>query len=137
MLALRLALGLLAVCAAVALLGPLWEAGRRGPELSVRAYLAAVERDDLVGALETIAPEARPAVEERVANQLGNRYRVEVVALGTPSLLARALGAPDTHARATVLAEVAPRVGGPWKSTSVVELVRLDGRWYLVEPPFA
>jgi len=133
----RLALGLLALCAAAALLGPLWEAGRRGPELSVRAYLAAVEREDLTAALETIAPQARAAAEARVANQLGNQYRVEVVALGSPSLLARALGAPDTRARATVLATVEPRVGAPWRSTSVVELVRLDGRWLLLEPPFA
>ncbi len=137
MLARRLALGLLSLCALAALLGPLWEARRRGPELSIRAYLAAVEREDLAAALETITPSARQALEERVANQLGNRYRVEVVALGSPSLVARALGASDTTAWATVLAVVEPRVGEPWKSTSVVELVRQDARWYLLEPPFA
>ena len=137
MLASRLVFGLLTLSAAAALLGPLWEAGRRGPELSVRAYLAAVEQEDLAGALETIAPEARSAVEERVANQLGNQYRVDVVALGGPSLLARARGAPTTRARATVLAAVEPRVGPPWKTTSVVELIRIDDRWFLVEPPFA
>ena len=137
MLTLRLALGLLVLSATVALLGPLWEAGQRGPELSVRAYLTAVEREDLTAALEAIAPEVRPAAEDRIANQLGNQYRVDVVALGTPSLLARALGARDTRAQATVLALVEPHVGTPWKTTSVVELVWRDDRWYLLEPPFA
>ncbi len=136
-LALRLALGLLAACGFAALVGPLVESRHRQPEVSVRAYLEAVERGNLAGALETIAPEARAESVERVANQLGNRYRVDVVALATPSLLARASGAPDTTARTTILAEVEPRAGERWKSTSVVTLLRLDNRWYLAEPPFA
>jgi hypothetical protein len=135
--ALRLALGLLAVAALVALLGPVWEAGQRGAEPVVRTYLAAVERGDLEGALETIAPEARAALRERVENQLGSRYRVEVLALASPSLLARARGAPATTAEATVLAEVTPVSGEPWKSTTVVELLNRDGRWLLLGAPFA
>jgi hypothetical protein len=137
MLASRLALGLLVACALVALAGPVWEARRRGPEAAVRAYLAAVERSDLEAALETVAPEARAALRERVENQLGSRYRVEVLALGNPSLLARALGAPAGSAEATVLAEITPASGERWKSTTVVELVNRDGRWLLLDAPFA
>ncbi len=136
-LALRLALGLLAACAFAALIGPLVEARQRQPELSVRAYLQAVERGDLAGALETIAPTARAESVERVADQLGNSYRVDVVALAAPSLLARARGTPDTTARTSILAVVEPRIGERWKSTSTVDLIRLDNRWYLTEPPFA
>ena len=132
----RLALGLLATAALVAVLGPVWEARQRAPEQTVRSYLAAVERGELEAALATLVPEAQAALRERIENQLGSRYRVEVVALATPSLLARVGGAPATTAEATILAEVTPVVGERWKSTSVVNLVERDGRWLLVDAPF-
>ncbi len=132
----RLALGLLATAALVAVLGPVWEARQRAPEQTVRSYLAAVERGELEAALATLVPEAQAALRERIENQLGSRYRVEVVALATPSLLARVGGAPATTAEATILAEVTPVVGERWKSTSVVDLVKRDGRWLLVDAPF-
>src|SRR5215208_2038582 len=119
----RLALGLLATAALLAVLGPIWEARQRAPEQTVRSYLAAVERGELEAALATMVPEAQTALRERIENQLGSRYRVEVVALATPSLLARVGGAPATTAEATILAEVTPVVGERWKSTSVVDLV--------------
>ena len=137
MLTQRLALGLLAMAALVAVLGPVWEARQRAPEQTVRSYLAAVERGELEAALATMVPEAQTVLRERIENQLGSRYRVEVVALATPSLLARLGGAPATTAEATILAEVTPVVGERWKSTSVVDLVRRDGRWLLLEAPFA
>ena len=132
----RLALGLLATAALVAVLGPVWEARQRAPEQTVRSYLAAVERGELEAALATLVPEAQAALRERIENQLGSRYRVEVVALATPSLLARVGGAPATTAEATILAEVTPVTGERWKSTSVVDLVERDGRWLLVDAPF-
>jgi len=132
----RLALGLLATAALVAVLGPVWEARQRAPEQTVRLYLAAVERGELEAALTTLVPEAQAALRERIENQLGSRYRVEVVALATPSLLARVGGAPATTAEATILAEVTPVTGERWKSTSVVDLVERDGRWLLVDAPF-
>ena len=135
--ALRLSLGLLVVCATVALVGPVWEARQRAPELAVREYLSAVEREDLDGALQAVVPEQRASVRERIENQLGNHYRVDVLALGRPSLLERARGVPDTSAWATILGEVTTVSGERWKSTSVVRLVEQDGRWYLLEPPFA
>lgn len=133
----RLALGLLILSGLVAGIGPAWEATQRAPEQSVRAYLTAVERDDVSAALALIAPEARRVLRERIETQLGNHYRVDLVALARPSLLARALGAPDTTAAATILAEVATPSGDRWKTTSVVRLTLHDDRWYLMEPPFA
>lgn len=137
MLAQRLALAFLATAALVAVLGPIWEARQRGPEQSVRAYLAAVEQGEIEAALAMTVPEAQGALRERIENQLGSRYRIEVVALATPSLLARLGGAPATTATTTVLAEVTPVAGERWKSTSVVDLVEREGRWLLVDAPFA
>jgi len=131
------ALFLFGCAAVVALVGPLWEGRRRGPEAPVRAYLAAVERGDLDAALAELAPPARAAERERVANQLGNRYRVESLVLGAPSLADRALGRAGPPAWAIVAAEITPIVGAPWKSSSRAELIELDGRWYLAEPLFA
>ncbi len=133
----RLALALLLTSALVALVGPLWEAGQRAPEATVRAYLDNVGSSHLEDALDAVAPSVRPAARERVQNQLGNHYRLELVALGNPSLLARALGTSRTTARATILAEVTPLSGESWKSTTVVRLVDEGGRWYLLDPPFA
>ena len=125
------------MCAVAAVLGPLWEAGQRGPETAVRAYLAAVQRGDAEAALETLAPEVRASYLDRVQNQTGNSYRVEVLALGGPSVLARAFGASGGRAWATVTAEITPEVGERWKSTAVVDVVQQDGRWYLLGAPFA
>jgi len=127
----------LVVAALVAVLGPLWETGQRGPEGTTRAYLAAVERGDLEGALATLAPEARESARERVALQLGNRYAIETLVLGRPSVVDRLLARPLPPAWATVLATVSTASGERWKSTSTTELVELGGTWYLTAPPFA
>lgn len=133
----RLALGLLVVGALVTVVGTIWEARQRGPELAVRTYFAAVEREDLDDAIQQILPSERSAVRDRVALQLGSRYRVDVLVLGRPSLLSRALGNDGRTARATVQAEVTAAGGERWKSTSSVDLVEQAGRWYLLSPPFA
>lgn len=133
----RLAVGLLAVGALLSVVGPIWEARRRGPETAVRAYLAAVERGEVDAALETISPERRAALAERVALQRTSTYQVAVLALGTPSVLARAGGADGAIARATLHAVVTNANGDRYPTTSTVDLVEHGGRWYLLEPPFA
>ncbi|MDP8921717.1 MAG: hypothetical protein M3O34_02440, partial [Chloroflexota bacterium] len=101
------------------------------------AYLAAVERGDLEAALAQLVPDAREAQREPVALQLGNRYRVESLVLGAPSVADRLLGRPRPSAWAVVAAEITPVVGDRWKSSSTADLVELDGRWYLARPLFA
>ena len=128
---------LLATAALGAVLGPVWESRRRAPELTVRAYLAAVERGDLDGALAQLAPDSREAQREDVARQLGNHYRVESLVLGAPSVADRLLGRPHPPAWAIVVAEITPGVGDRWTSSSTANLVELDGRWYLARPLFA
>lgn len=118
-------------------LGPLWETRQRTPEGIARAYLAAVERGDLDRALATIAPDLREAFRERVQAQLGNRYTVETLVLGQPSVLDRVTGRALSPAWATLLAEVATVTGERWKSTSTAPLVERDGAWYLAAPLFA
>ena len=109
---------LLALATLAAVVGPLWEARQRAPEGTVRAYLAAVERRDLDGALAELAPDVRVAEREAVARQLGNGYRVESLVLGAPSVADRMLGRPGPPAWAVVAAEVVPTVGESWKSSS-------------------
>ena len=133
----RVAWMLLAVAALVAVVGPVWESRGRAPEATVRAYLAAVERGDLDAALAQLAPDAREEEREQVARQLGNRYRVETLVLGAPSVADRLLGRPGPAAWAVVAAEVTPAVGSRWRSSSTAALVEQDGRWYLARPLFA
>jgi len=128
---------LLSACGLAALLGPLWEARQRAPEMTVRAYLAAVEHNDLDAALAQLAPDAREPERERVSIQLGNRYRVEALVLGAPSVAKRLLGRSDPPAWAVVAAEIMPVAGAAWKSSSTADLVQVDGRWYPAHPLFA
>jgi hypothetical protein len=132
-----IAVVLLVIAAGVALIGPLLESGGRGAEVATRSYLAAVEREDLSGALETLAPELRADVRGRVELQLGTRYEIDALVLGTPSALDRLRGAPADRAWVSLVARVTPVSGERWKSTGVVGLVQREGRWYLVDPPFA
>ncbi len=103
----------------------------------MRAYLAAVERGDLDAALATIDPAERADVEERIALQLGNRYQIDALVLGQPSLLDRLRDRSVPPAWATLLADVTTVTGDRWKSTSTAPLVQRDDHWYLTEPPFA
>jgi len=121
----------------IAAFGPVWETSKRAPEGTARAYLAAVEAHDLDAALATIAPEARDAARERIQLQLGNRYRIETLVLGQPSVLDRVLGRPLAPAWASVLAEVTDKSGDRWKSPSPADLVERDCAWYLLRPLFA
>jgi hypothetical protein len=128
---------LLVIAATVAAFGPVLEARQRAPEGTARAYLAAVEAGDLEGALATLAPAGREAARDRVTHQLGNRYRIEMLVLGSPSMLDRLLARPLPPAWATLLADVTTATGERWKTTSSADLVEIGGVWYLTSPLFA
>jgi hypothetical protein len=133
----RLAILLLALSAIVASIGPLIETRQRAPEGIARAYLAAVERGDVDGALATLDPAQREAQRERVALQVRNRYAIVTLVLGRPSLLDLATGREVPAAWVTVLANVTTLAGDHWQSTSTAPLVERDGTWYLTRPLFA
>jgi hypothetical protein len=130
------ALLLLAVAGLATLVGPLMETRQRAPEGIARAYLSAVERDDLEGALATIDPERREALREQVAWQLRNRYAIVTLVLGRPSELDALTGRESRAAWVTVLADVTTVAGDRWRSTSTAPLVQRDGVWYLTRPLF-
>ena len=134
---LRCALALLAVTGLVAVAGPLLEARQRAPEGIARAYLLAVEQDDLEGALAAIDPQARSDLRERVALQVRNRYQIGTLVLGRPSVWDQVTGRQLPPAWVTVSADVTTVTGERWQSTSTAPLVERDGAWYLIAPLFA
>jgi len=131
------AAALFGVTGLAAILGPLWDSRQRAPEATVRAYLAAVEQGDLDAALDRLAPVARAAERERVSRQLGNRYRVESLVLGAPSVADRLLDRSRPPAWTVVGAAITPVAAERWRSSSTADLVHIDGRWYLASPLFA
>src|SRR5437870_5211773 len=68
-------------------------AGRgTSPEITVRAYFAALEHGDEEAALSAIEPGARAMWSSFVSNGLGNTYQVEGIAVHEQSLLQRIAG---------------------------------------------
>ncbi|MCC7368520.1 MAG: hypothetical protein IT306_08860 [Chloroflexi bacterium] len=130
-------LALLVIAGIVALAGPVLEARQRGPEGPARAYLAAVERGDVDGALGLIDPAAREALRERVTLQQRNRYAIGALVLGRPSVWDRLTGRVLPAAWVTVTADVTTIAGDRWSSTSTAPVVERDGVWYLAGPLFA
>lgn len=128
---------LLAIVGLIAIAGPLVETRQRAPEGIARAYLRAVEQDDLEGALATIDPEQREASREQIAWQLRNRYAILTLVLGRPSLVDTVTGHERRAAWVTILADVTSVAGDRWRSTSTAPLVQRDGVWYLARPLFA
>lgn len=134
---LRIALSLLGLCAVVAVIGPLVETRQRSPEGTARTYLQAVERGDVEAALAAIDPATRDGLRERVELQARNRYEVQTVVLGRPSVVDRLMGRQLPAAWVTVTASVTTITGERWQSTSTASLVEHDGVWFLVGPLFA
>ena len=134
---LHAALLLLALAAAIAIVGPVVEGRQRAPESVARAYLRAVEAGNLDAALATIAPDQREIHRERIALQVQNRYGIVTLVIGRPSTTDEVLGRGVDPAWVTVLADVTGQGGERWRSTSTAPMVQRDGVWYLTRPLFA
>ena len=132
-----LALAILAIAAAIAVIGPVLETRQRAPEGTAREYLRAVEAGDVEAALATIDPLEREAQRERVSWQARNRYAIVTLVLGRPSVVDQLAGRERPPAWVTVLADVTTVTGERWRSTSSAPLVQRDGVWYLTRPLFA
>jgi len=131
---------LLVVAALVVAGGVVGDARGRdaSPENLVRAYFSALERGDLEAALAAIQPSARASSVSFVANALDNEYRVEGVAVRSPSLLERLRGETPDPQEATAFIEVTEAVSGArWQAAPKVALVAEGGRVYLAKPPLA
>lgn len=135
---LAVALAMLVLALAVAIGGPAVErlVGER-PEAPALAYLEAVERGDGEAALATLAPEQRERQRAFVFEQLGNRYRVQGVAVWAPALLYRLLGGQSSSASTvTLFLEVTQGDSGErWQTTVDLAVVRQGDRWLLQNAP--
>ena len=105
-----------------------------GPELPVYAYAAAVEREDLDGALGQLVPELRDAAAPFVAWELGNRYTILESVVRTTSIIDR-LFHIDRQTRVVAIMEIESTGQQPWRATEELPVQQIDGRWYLLKVP--
>jgi hypothetical protein len=119
-------------------IGLLADAARPGPEPMLRGYLADLEAQRLPAALEALAPERRESWRPFVEFQQYNRYRVQSIAVRSPSLLeALSSGELWLADQATLVVDVTEPSGLTWRGSTVVPLVYREGRFVMVRPPFA
>jgi hypothetical protein len=109
----------------------------QSPESVVHRYFAALEQDEVEGALAEIDPESRARWSDFVANGAGNSYRLEGTAIRRASLVDRVMGR-STPSEATSFVHITQAVdGAEWSAGPRVPLVRRDGRWFMGRPPLA
>lgn len=107
----------------------------RGPESPLFAYAAAIEREDLEGALDQLVPLARTEAAPFVAWEMGNRYTVLESAVRTGSLLDRLAGGETPQTRLVVTIEIESKGIGSWRANEELAVERIGDRWYLQKPP--
>ncbi len=137
-LATRLALGALGLGWLLLLAGLAADAGRGGPEATLRGYLSDLEADRVEQALEVLTPEATARWRDFVDFQQHNHYEVISIATRSASLLSSALSwSPWRATQATLIVDVTEPSGQRWRGSTVVPVSWRDGRWQIERPPFA
>jgi hypothetical protein len=107
-------------------------------EALVRRYALAVSSSDLDGALAEIAPDQRSTYHDWLSSQLGNVYDVRGIAVRSPSVVERVFRRVSGPTDVTVVLDVNRAFPGEnYQPTSQVEVVQVDGRWYLARPLLA
>lgn len=130
-----LALFLLALVGLAVVAGSALDRQPREVAAALRAYFAALERQDMERAMGYMAPTVRAETRDFVANQRGNDFEVDAVSVQAPSLLERLSGRPSTATSATVFVRINPGTPAGWSTISLVPLRRQDGAWYFERPP--
>lgn len=134
-----LLLVLLEAALAAAIVGTLAGTDRQnrstGPESPVAAYVAAVAREDLAGALDQLLPELQEGAAPFVGWELGNRYTILESAVRTVSLLDRLAGKAVGSPTVVVTLEIQGEAGARWRATEELPVGFAEGRWYLQKPP--
>ncbi len=131
---------LLAALASAIVGGGFWrdrESRLGGPEAPVVAYSAALERKDLAGALDQLAPEIRQQSASFVRWQLGNSYTILESAVRGTSVLDQLTGESGRPTEVVVTLEIQEMESGkaPWRTTQELPVGLVSGRWYLLKPP--
>jgi hypothetical protein len=104
----------------------------------LRAYFDDLQSQRLDEALAALAPEAVSTFRDFLSIQQFNRYEIQSIAIQSPSLLDSLLQRLPWEARlATVVVDVTEPSGIRWRGSTLVPLRFDDGRWLLLEPPFA
>ncbi len=136
-LALLLALAQVALAAVVVVAGASLDRADRstGPESPVLAYAIAVEKEDLAGALDQLAPELRESSESFVAWELGNRYTILESVVRAGSLLDRLTGKDASNPRVVVSMEIHGKGQTPWRAVDELPVQQIGARWYLLKVP--
>lgn len=120
-----------------------WAAGlllepSRGPDASIRRYLAELEAGRVEAALAMLTPDAEARWRDFVVFQRANRYEVVGVAVATTSLLDALGGAGFWRpSQATLVVDVIEPSAVRWRGSTLVPLRWEHGRWRLERPPFA
>ena len=107
-------------------------------EAAVHRYAAAVTSMDLEAALDEVTPDQREDWRPWLTTQLGNIYDVRGIAVRSPSLFERVLRRTNGPTDVTVVLDVNRDYPGEfYQPTSQVDVVEVDGRWYLAQPLLA
>ena len=134
----RLALGALGLGWLLLVAGLAADAGRDGPEATLRGYLSDLEADRVDRALQVLTPEAAVRWRDFVDFQQHNRYEVISIAPRSASLLSSVVNrSPWRATQATLIVDVTEPSGERWRGSTVVPVARRDGRWRIERPPFA
>jgi hypothetical protein len=140
LLAFRATLALLGLTIGVIIVGVVNDVRSRpaSVESVVRRYFAALEAEDVDGALETLAPPVSERDVAFVRNGVGNRYRIAGIAVREPSAVARLGGEPAGPTEVTVFLNITQAADQtPWQAGPRVAVREIGGRWYLAHPPLA
>lgn len=134
----RLALGALGLGWLLLVAGLAADAGRDGPEPTLRGYLSDLESDRVDRALNVLTPEATARWRDFVDFQQHNRYEVASIVIRSASLLSSVVSrSPWRATEATLIVDVTEPSGERWRGSTVVPVAWRDGRWQIERPPFA
>ncbi len=128
--------GLLLAAMALVILGvQVLDRDARAIEATVRTYAEAVSNEDLETAAAAVAPGERERWRGWIEPQLGNKYGIRGMGIRSHTVLEqvfqRASGAPF---EATVAIDVNPGTPDLYRAATRVQVTRVDGAWYLVQP---
>ena len=124
-----------ALCAAIAVIGPVLEGRERSAERAVQDYAAAIAEGPVDAAIALLAPESRSEWRIFVEHQAGDRIRVLSAAVQRRALASDPRGWTVPRS-VTVTGEITGKGGQRWRAQSLVRGRLEGGQWLLSSPVF-